>query len=426
MSTTIYLHQPFTGQLGGKISEICEGTEYTSLTMAVAFAKVSGVLRLKKSLEAFIRNGGAIDAIVGIDLGGTSYEALVALFEICSNLYVAHVDSTQTFHPKIYAFKNEDALLAIVGSNNLTGGGLWTNMESCSITDLRKNNAEDVIAISQIDEYFYSIASGEQPIAKRVSSQDFLDALLQAGLIEREMTTKIKRAKERKEKKGSQATQSSLQYFFEKSVPATLPKLQPTASDRPTESIAVDAFMEMYGDGKTDITVLTPEKHADYQTLWFETRRLTGGSRNILDLSMRARIEKGNPRGTEYDLGETNAMGGGVMFFGVNPESTESLDVTINYNGVDYMGNTVKFPKGDRANGTWRLQIKGVSKAGQKITDAFERGYLVQKILVFERIQPDYFTMTVFPDSDLQDFQDASEIVARNGVSTQAKLFGLL
>lgn len=426
MSTTTYLHQPFTGQLGSRLSEICEEEGYTSLSMSVAFAKVSGVLRLKKPLETFKQNGGTINAIIGIDLGGTSYEALVALLEICSNLYVAHVDSSQTFHPKIYAFKNEDALLAIVGSNNLTGGGLWTNMESCSITDLRKGNSEDAVAIGQINEYFDSIVSGEQPIAKKVSSQDFLDALLQAGLIEREMTTKIKRAKERKEKKDSQPAQGSLYYSFEKSVPAALPKLQTTANYKPVEPTTVDAFVETHDDGKAEVTVLTPEKHAEYQTLWFETRKLTGGSRNILDLSMRARIEKGDPSGTEYDLGETDAMGGGVLFFGVDLECTESLDVTINYNGVDYMGNTVKFPEGDRANGTWRLQIKGVSKTGQKITDAFEREYLVQKILVFERIQPDYFTMTVFPDSDLQDFQDASEIVARNGVSTQAKLFGLL
>lgn len=428
MSTTSYLHQPFTGQLGDIIAELCEKDSYTTLFISVAFAKVSGVLRLKKSLELFAKKGATINAYIGIDLGGTSYEALIALNEICTNLYVAHVGSAQTFHPKIYAFKSNDSLLAIVGSNNLTGGGLWTNMESSSITALNSSTEEDIKAINQINEYFTMLSDGTEAVAKKVESREFIDGLLAACLIEREMTIRIKKARDLKAKKDSQTGLSSISNFcFMNSISAPIPNIEALHKKSHREQKkpeVIEAFLETQPDDTENVTLI--DKHKGYQTFWFETRKLTGGSRNILDLSMRAKVEKGDPSGTEYDLGEDNFMGGGVLFFGINPDSDSSIDVAINYEGTDYLGNTVKFPKGDKANGTWRLQIKGVSSAEEKITDAFEQGYLVDKILVFERIQQDYFTMTVFSSSELEEFREASEIVARNGASQHAKLFGLL
>src|SRR3546814_6030099 len=73
--------------------------------------------------------------------------------------------------------------------------------------------------------------------------------------------------------------------------------------------------------------------------------------------------------------------------------------VTLNFDGVDYVGNTILFPTGNHANGTWRLQIKGVSPSQVKITDAFrakgEDFYLVKKIITFTEIDPGYFFMSV-------------------------------
>ena len=127
------INQPFQGQLGSIfIDEIRRN--YSSLTIFSAFAKNSGVLRLKKSLEEHRSNGGSITAFIGIDLDGTSYEALLNLFSLCDNLYVIHSESfSTTYHSKIYMLEKSNKAWCAVGSNNLTGGGLWTNIESCSI-----------------------------------------------------------------------------------------------------------------------------------------------------------------------------------------------------------------------------------------------------------------------------------------------------
>ena len=124
-------------------------------------------------------------------------------------------------------------------------------------------------------------------------------------------------------------------------------------------------------------------------------------------------------------------MRGGVEFFGVDPASTNVIkDVTLNFEGVDYRHNIILFPTGGNANGTWRLQIKGTSSSKQKITEAFrkkgEGDYLVQKVVTFTKVMDDYYFLSVFPESELKNFEEASRILARNGSTKSAKRLGLL
>ena len=89
------MNQPFTGQLGDRLIELLDSTDFLTLNVAVAFAKNSGVLRIKDSLERFRERGGIVNAYVGVDLGGTSYEALTALLLLCDSLNVVHSETGQ-------------------------------------------------------------------------------------------------------------------------------------------------------------------------------------------------------------------------------------------------------------------------------------------------------------------------------------------
>ena len=80
------LNQPFQGQLGNVLIDKIENYDYSSLTIFSAFAKNSGVLRLKSSLEKFKKSTGHIKAFIGIDLDGTSYEALFSSSEVLFSL----------------------------------------------------------------------------------------------------------------------------------------------------------------------------------------------------------------------------------------------------------------------------------------------------------------------------------------------------
>lgn len=63
----IMLNQPFNGQLGEVLKNKMQ-EPYTKLVIMSAFAKNSGVLRLKPALKQFKENGGRIEAFIGVEM----------------------------------------------------------------------------------------------------------------------------------------------------------------------------------------------------------------------------------------------------------------------------------------------------------------------------------------------------------------------
>lgn len=412
------MNQPFSGQLGDCLIELLASADYHTLNIAVAFAKNSGVLRIKDSLSKFRGRGGVVNVYVGVDLGGTSYEALTALLLHSDTLNVVHSEKGQTFHSKIYQFSGENDGLLVVGSHNLTGGGLWTNFESSVHIPMSVTNAGERAIAKSVADYFEKLAALDASFML-ITSQEEIDKLLQEGYVTKEVADRVRRASEAK-KNGSR------ERLFGNGAPAKLPRLAPIEEEVQPPAVAAPAPVVA-----ATVEATTIDAEDAIQTIWFETREMTGGSRNILDLSKRSLVENGDPSGTQFDLGEAKFMRGGVEFFGLSPTDTDqTANITINFEGVDYFGNTILYPEGNKANGTWRLQIKGVNLSDQKITDAFraegEEYYLVRKVVTFTKVQDDYFYMSVFPESDLEDFKEASSILARNGSSRTARFLGLL
>ena len=374
------MNQPFTGQLGNRLIELLDSPDYHTLNIVVAFARNSGVLRIRDALTKFRERGGKVHAYVGVDLGGTSYEALTALRLHTDSLNVVHSEKDQTFHAKIYHFAGKDKGLLVVGSHNLTGGGLWTNFESSVLIPVVGLSADDALLLRGLDDYMKKLASLQASFMP-IGAQADIDKLLQQGYIYNEVADQVRRAKAAQQN-------GSRERLFGNGAPAKLPGVTiPKKAKAVAGSVAPAA------------TISVPSS-AESETIWFETKRLTGGSRNILDLSMKSLVERGEPTGTRYDLGEAGFMRGGVEYFGINPTDTDKRkDITLNFEGVDYAGNTILFPAGKNANGTWRLQIKGVSPSQVKITDAFrakgEEHYLVEKIVTFTKIEDDYFSISV-------------------------------
>jgi HKD family nuclease len=405
------IYQPFTGQLGNRLIELLNSPDYHTLNIIVAFAKNSGVLRIKDSLERFRERGGIVNAYVGVDLGGTSYEALTALLLHTDSLKVVHSEKGQTFHVKIYQFLGKDKGLIVFGSHNLTGGGLWTNFESSVLIPVDRSNANKMGVLSGMDDYIRQLTSLKGSFMS-IGTQDDIDKLLQNGYIFKEVAEQVRLAKA--------ATKNGTgERLFGNGAPAKLPHV---AMPKKNKTAAAPV---------APVSPISTALNDEGQTIWFETKRLTGGSRNILDLSKKSLVERGEPKGTPFDLGEPRFMRGGVEFFGLNPEGTDKIkNITINFEGVDYTGNTILYPVGENANGTWRLQIKGNSSSEVKITDAFrakgETHYLVKKVITFTKIEDDYYSMSVFPESELENFEAASRILARNGSTGNAKRLGLL
>lgn len=405
------LNQPFTGQLGNRLIALLDSNRYHTLNIAVAFAKNSGVLRIKDSLERFRGGGGVVNAYVGVDLGGTSYEALTSLLRHTDSLNVVHAENGQTFHTKIYQFLGREDSLMVVGSHNLTGGGLWTNIESAVLIPANANCESSARAMEQLNEHFVGLASLEDS-RMPITSQADVDKLLEHGYVSKEVAERIRRA-------AADGDRHKHPRLFGNGPKAKLPCVSEPSKEPQTAQPTTPA--------ESQATSLSGED----QTIWFETRLMTGGSRNILDLSMKSLVERGDPTGTSFDVGDPRFMRGAVEFFGLNPTAiNQAKNITINFEGVDYSNNTILFPDGERSNGTWRLQIKGTDASGVGITEAFRKkapgNYLVKKVITFTKVRDDYYFLSVFPESELAGLAAISRIVARNGSTRTAKKLGLL
>ena len=112
-------------------------------TIVVAWARRSGIGLLYSALGASLRN---VDVMVGMANRGTTAEALALLRSMARRVFIYHKHHLQTFHPKVYLF--DDGLsppayaALLVGSSNLTGGGLYQNIEANLALELRPSSQD--------------------------------------------------------------------------------------------------------------------------------------------------------------------------------------------------------------------------------------------------------------------------------------------
>lgn len=104
--------------------------------IAVAWAREPGVLWLEEAVDGRLAE---IHAVVGVNERGTTVEALLRLMALCDSVHVLYKHPRQTFHPKIFEFTGGDAgpeaATLMVGSSNLTHGGLVTNFEASLLVE---------------------------------------------------------------------------------------------------------------------------------------------------------------------------------------------------------------------------------------------------------------------------------------------------
>lgn len=153
--------------------------EYNKCQMVVAFARLSGIVRLLPQIRAWRSRGHSVEAVVGIDRFGTSIEALQVMLEELDSVYIAHTtDPACTFHPKMYLFEGDSRARAIVGSHNLTSGGLETNFEGSVIVDMQL--PEEASQWKPFLDSWDQLLPGANPCSRKLDTA-FLRKLIAAG-----------------------------------------------------------------------------------------------------------------------------------------------------------------------------------------------------------------------------------------------------
>jgi len=109
-----------------------------SVQIAVAFLKYSGVKVIEKALLQCLDNGGNVELIAGLDFKTTDPQSIHYFVNLKKQYpktkFYCFGDKGKNktdivFHPKIYLFEKGRETTGIVGSTNLTQGGLISNFE---------------------------------------------------------------------------------------------------------------------------------------------------------------------------------------------------------------------------------------------------------------------------------------------------------
>ncbi|WP_164871960.1 phospholipase D-like domain-containing protein [Helicobacter pylori] len=168
--------------------------------IAVAFLKYSGVEVIREALVNSLEKGAEFEIIVGLDFKTTDSKSIRFLLDLNKTYkklrFYCYGDKENNktdivFHPKIYMFDNGKEKTSIIGSTNLTKGGLENNFEVNTIFTEKKplyytqlnaiynsiKYADSLFTpneeyLESYDEVFSAIIKNEQKVSKDKSIQE--------------------------------------------------------------------------------------------------------------------------------------------------------------------------------------------------------------------------------------------------------------
>lgn len=148
----------------------------TSIVMSIAFIRASGAMPLS-SMVAPIAN--RIRVFAGIRNGVTSAQGIKALIDAGVELYTVDTGSLQKiYHPKLYYSRSATRARLLVGSANLTAGGLNSNVEASVLLELDLDRSEDLSLCESFEATFDQLAANYPSNVTKIGSDTGLADLL--------------------------------------------------------------------------------------------------------------------------------------------------------------------------------------------------------------------------------------------------------
>jgi len=158
---TTFLGQGFESSsvdaIGNYLIQYLNRQDFHSFTGISAFASEAGIFGLSghiQTAKAVFKN---LSLIVGIDQEGTSKEALEEILNLNIDSYIFYQNEAPIFHPKIYLFEGDKEIKLIVGSSNLTGRGLFTNVESSLLIEFDITDTEGTVLLTNLKTYYKTL-----------------------------------------------------------------------------------------------------------------------------------------------------------------------------------------------------------------------------------------------------------------------------
>lgn len=167
------------------INEINALFEITAVQLAlfsVAFVSESGVVEIEERIKEY---SSKTTVFAGVRNNITSYQGLKRLHSIIgNNLYIFDTGTRNVlFHPKFYLVRGNMEAKLMVGSANLTLGGLNNNVEASIVLDLDLSDADDKAFVDRVVDIMSVLPTEYPSHVTKVKSIREIEELLSSGRI---------------------------------------------------------------------------------------------------------------------------------------------------------------------------------------------------------------------------------------------------
>lgn len=186
MAKKIFILQGFTPNTHAQaVRELFDVPDIKKVILSVAFVSESGVQQIEAALRAHATH---VTVFAGVRNDITSHQGLTLLHSIGVKLYTVDTGSrTVIFHPKLYLVRGKTHARFVVGSANLTLGGLNNNIEAGMLLDFNLADAADKAVVDEIEAQLTALPAAYPEHIVKVGAVVDLDKMLTSGRLVDEM-----------------------------------------------------------------------------------------------------------------------------------------------------------------------------------------------------------------------------------------------
>jgi hypothetical protein len=167
------------------VRELFDVPDIKKVTLSIAFVTESGVQQIEAALR---KNAARVTVYAGIRNDITSHQGLALLRAIGVKLYTVDTGSRAViFHPKLYLVRGKTSARFVVGSANLTLGGLNNNIEAGMMINFDLADSEDRAVVDDVDAKLATLQTDYPKHVVRIAAVSDLDELLASGRLVDEM-----------------------------------------------------------------------------------------------------------------------------------------------------------------------------------------------------------------------------------------------
>ncbi len=186
MAKNHFILQGLTPRTHAKaVQELFGILDIQHVIISVAFITESGVALLKAEIGSC---GAKVTVFAGVRNDITSYQGLNSLLELDATLYAVDTGSRNVlFHPKLYLVRGKKHAGLVIGSANLTLGGLNNNIEAGLRLNFDLSDDNDKAVVESIENQFESSRTDFPGHILKVPSVTLLEEMLASGRLVDEM-----------------------------------------------------------------------------------------------------------------------------------------------------------------------------------------------------------------------------------------------